>query len=140
MKLSIVKKIVLVILSLFFVFFVTTELCILKYLKKYGYGIGKLPETTLVYFHLSNGFTVRCNSKDNSIFIGRHDYIYGDIFSENGYSLYDPTGESFYGKSFHYNKNDNNSSDSFCCCLTDDWCHWFRIYELSPGYKIEDFK
>ncbi|MDE6780715.1 MAG: hypothetical protein K2J40_04550 [Ruminococcus sp.] len=136
MKLSIVKKIVLVILSLFVLFFAATELCILKYLKEYGYGISKLPETTLVYFHLSNGFTVHCNNKDNSIFIGRHDYIYDDIFSENGYSM---TSEVFCREAFYY-KNDNNSSDIFCCYLTDDWCHWFRIYELSPGYKIEDFQ
>lgn len=136
LKLSKVKKIVLIILSLFVLFFVATEMCILKYLKEYGYGISKLPETTLVYFHLSNGFTVNCNNKDNSIFIGRHDYIYDDIFSENGYSA---TDEIFFRKGFYY-KNDNNSSDSFWCYLTDDWCHWFRVYELSPTYKIEDFK
>ncbi|MCM1314261.1 MAG: hypothetical protein NC040_02785 [Muribaculaceae bacterium] len=134
MRLSKIKKIVLIILSLFVIFFVATEVCILKYLKEYGYGISKLPETTLVYFHLSKGVTVHCNNKDNSIFIGRHDYIYDDIFSENGYSLYDQMGENF------YYKNDNNSSGSFCCYLTTDWCHWFRIYKLSPRYKIEDFK
>ena len=136
MKLSIFKKIVLIIVSLFLVFFVATELFILKYLKEYGYGIRKLPETTLVYFHLIDGVTVFCNSKDNSIVIGRHDYIYDDIFSEKGYSC---TEEIFFEKAFRY-ENDNNSGDSFWCYLTDKWCHWFRIYELSPGYRIEDFK
>ena len=22
----------------------------------------------------------------------------------------------------------------------DEWCHWFRLYRISNGYKIEDFK
>ncbi|MCM1506678.1 MAG: hypothetical protein NC177_06040 [Ruminococcus flavefaciens] len=132
MKLLKIKKIIAVILSILVVFFVATEMCILKYLKEYGYGINKLPETTLVYFHLSKGVTVRCNGKDNSVVIGRHDYIYDDVFSEKGYSLSEQMGTVF------YYENENNS-DSFSCYLTDKWCHWFRIYELSPSYRIEDF-
>lgn len=132
LKLSKIKKFILIILSIFVLFFVATEMCILKYLKEYGYGITKLPETTLVYFHLSKGVTVYNNGKDNSVFIGRHDYIYDDIFSENGYSLSEQMGTVF------YYENENNSN-GFSCYLTDKWCHWFRIYELSPSYRIEDF-
>ncbi len=69
MKLTKIKKIILVLFILLGVFFVGTELCIMKYLKEYGYGIKELPQTTMVYFHLSKGFTVERADDNHSVFL-----------------------------------------------------------------------
>lgn len=77
-----IKKIFVVLLILFVVFFIGTELCIMKYLKEYGYGIKELPQTTLVYFHMSKSFTVERVDDSNTVFIGRSDYIYDKVFDK----------------------------------------------------------
>ena len=93
-----IKKAVKAGLIVLVIFFIITEGCIYRYLKLYGYGIDELLGTTLVYFHLSQGFTV--NSWDeHSVFIGRHDYIYDEMFEKNGYYQVDRMGEvGFYHK------------------------------------------
>lgn len=132
-----IKKIIIIILILFAVFFTTTELFIMKYLTKYGYGIKKLPQTTLVYFHMSNGFTVDSDEKRN-VFIGRSDYIYDKVFEKKGYYEADGMGlDIFYNKKGEV--KENNHTFDLHLGLTDDWCHWFRIYTISQSYTIEDF-
>lgn len=131
-----IKKIFVVLLILFVVFFIGTELCIMKYLKEYGYGIKELPQTTLVYFHMSKGFTVERIDDSHTVFIGRSDYIYDKVFDKKGYFESDMMGmDIFYSKKGEY-KEDNHYD--FSIFLSDDWCHWFRIYEIGK-YTIEDF-
>lgn len=131
-----IKKIFVVLLILSVVFFIGTELCIMKYLKKYGYGIKELPQTTLVYFHMSKGFTVERVDDSHTFFIGRSDYIYDKVFDKKGYFESDMMGtDIFYSKKGEY-KEDNHYD--FSIYLSDDWCHWFRVYEIGR-YTIEDF-
>ena len=136
MKAKKIRKISFVLLLLFTVFFLFSEISIYRNLKRYGYGMNELPETTLVYFHISKGFTVE-NDNQNSVFIGRHSYIYEDVFDNKGYYEADRMGlDGFYQKK---DEENNNHVFDFCITSTRDWCHWFRVYRLSDGYTIEDF-
>lgn len=133
------KNVFLALLVLCFVFFIFTELCILKYLREYGYGIKELPQTTLVYFRLSKGFTVGTNEVNQAnIFIGRSEYIYEDVFEKNGYYEADRMGlDGFYHAKDEVKENEN--THGFMIYSTRDWCHWFRIYQISRDYPIENF-
>jgi len=134
-KMKKAKKIILVFLIMFALFFVYTEIMIYSYLKDYGYGFKELPQATLVYFHLSDGFTVD-TTEHGSIFIGAHDYIYDEVFLWGGYIKSDGMGMSTY-----YNRlgNENTSGSDLGVLSTNDWCHWFRVYEIHGSKKIEDF-
>ena len=33
-----------------------------------------------------------------------------------------------------------NGEDKLDIIATNSWCYWFRIYHISKGYNIEDFK
>ena len=110
---------------------------ICKYLKEYGYGTEYLFETLAVYYGLSDGFTVFENPENNvSYFIGNHNYIYEEIFEEQGYYEADRMGLlGLYNKT-----NVMTDEKDFSVMSHDEWCHWFRLYSISDGYKIEDFK
>lgn len=118
-------------------FFIFTEIKIMTYLNEYGYGEDKLLQTTLVYFHLSNGFTVEEN-EEYSDFIGRHSDIYEDVVAKKGYYEADRMGNTaFYNKKGETKTNERTFD--FSIFSTGDWCHWFRVYSITDGYKIEDF-
>lgn len=137
MKHKKIKISLLVLISFCVIFIVFTEINIATYLKRYGYGTKELPQATLVYFHLSEGFTVE-NDGEYSVFIGSHSYIYDYVFGEKGYYEADRMGNAgFYSKKDE--KKGNDDTFDFSIISTGDWCHWFRVYELSGGYKIEDF-
>ena len=137
MKSKKLKKFVLTLIVLFSLFFIATEVCIMKYLKEYGYGIKELPQTTLVYFRLSNGFTVG-ETDSQTVFIGRSDYIYDKLFEKNGYYESDRMAmDGFYSKIGEI--KENNHTYDFRIYLSDDWCHWFRIYYIGKKYPIESF-
>lgn len=136
MKRKKIKISLLVLLALCVYFIIFTEINMLTYLKRYGYGTKELLQTTLVYLHLSEGFTVH-NEGEYSVFIGRHSYIYDNVFGREGYYEADRMGNAGF-----YNKKDNaeeNRNFDFQVISTGDWCHWFRVYKLSGGYTIEDF-
>ena len=79
MKSKPLKKLLMIIAVIIAAFFVLTEACIYYYLKSYGYGIKELPQTTLVYFHLSKGFSVG----KGGAFIGRHSHkFYDELFEK----------------------------------------------------------
>lgn len=109
---------------------------ICKYLNEYGYSISLLPQTLAVHFGISDGFTVYTNpDNDTSIFIGDHYYIYEDLFKKYGY--YECERLGLVGL---YNKTgDRKDTVDFSICSQNEWCHWFRIYSITDGYKIEDF-
>ncbi|MCI8641290.1 MAG: hypothetical protein HFJ59_05415 [Clostridia bacterium] len=130
---GIYKKVIILFAFLFLAYFVFTVINIKYYLKEYGYSIKELPKTIAVYFHLSKGFTVEQNENDKSIFIGRHNYIYDNVFKKNGYYNSERLGNSVI-----YIKNENGKQIRLYVLSTDDWCHWFRIYKIE-GAKIEDF-
>ena len=135
-----IKKAVKAGLIVLVIFFIITEGCIYSYLKLYGYGIDELLGTTLVYFHLSQGFTVN-SSDEHSVFIGRHNYIYDEMFEENGYYQADRMGEvGFYNKAVEGEEKKWVQPFDFNIISTSNWCHWFRVYELRGEYKIEDFE
>lgn len=137
MKSKKLKKFVLTLIVLFSLFFIATEVCIMKYLKEYGYGIKELPQTTMVYFRLSNGFTVG-ETDSQTIFIGRSDYIYDKLFEKNGYYEADRMAmDGFYNKIGEI--KENNHTYDFLISSSDDWCHWFRIYYIGKKYPIENF-
>ncbi|MDE6672040.1 MAG: hypothetical protein K2K16_07560 [Ruminococcus sp.] len=138
MKSKKLKKFVLTLIVLFSLFFIATEVCIMKYLKEYGYGIKELPQTTMVYFRLSNGFTVG-ETDSQTIFIGRSDYIYDKLFEKNGYYEADRMAmDGFYSKIGEI--KENNHTYDFLISSSDDWCHWFRIYYIGKKYPIESFR
>ena len=130
------KTIIVTCLILFALFFTYTEIMIYSYLKQYGYGFKELPQATLVYFHLSDGFTVDTN-EHGSTFIGRHDYIYDEVFLWKGYFESDQMGMVVYYAEIGKDHPEGNAC-GFSVFCSNDWCHWFRVYELSGGRKIED--
>ena len=134
---KIIKKIVTCILVVLVLYSTITIGGIYKYLKEYGYSAYALPQTLAVYFGLSNGFTVyEIPDSETSVFIGRHDYIYEELFNKYGYYEIDRMGLVGY-----YKKNDSTSEYyDFGIGSQNDLCHWFRIYRISKGYKIEDFQ
>lgn len=135
-KRSPLKKVIVIFFILFCMFFIATEAGIMKYLKEYGYGIKELPQTTMVYFHLSKGFTVE-EIDGVSTFIGRHDYIYDRVFEKKGYYETDRLGSAGYYKKGEDKKGEHNFD--FSIYSTDNWCHWFRVYQMNKDYTIEDF-
>ena len=130
------KRILITVMILLSVYFIFVEIFIYMNLKSYGYGLKELPKTTLVYFHLSNGFTVR-TEENYTVFIGRHSYIYDDVLHEKGYYASEQMGmDHFYrieGKEYS-----GDNVHEFCISDTNDWCHWFRVYHMSSKRKIED--
>ena len=134
MKAKPLKKLLIIIAAIIAVFFVSTEACIYYYLKSYSYGFKELPQTTLVYFHLSKGFSVG----NGGAFIGRHSFkFYDELFEEKGYYKSDQMGLVLYYKKTE-NKNEDYHHDFDLLC-SNEWCHWFRVYELSDNMRIEDF-
>ncbi|MBR1593050.1 MAG: hypothetical protein IJ666_08620 [Ruminococcus sp.] len=137
MKSKGLKKFLSAVLIIFIFFFIISEIFIYKYLKSYGYGTKELPKTTLVYFQLSKGFTVD-EEENYSVFIGRHSYIYDDFLNKKGYYKSDQMGLVY----SYREENKSYSSDNihaFSITASNDWCHWFRVYRIGGGYKIEDF-
>lgn len=131
------KRIALVALAVLVLYAFVTLGGAYKYLKEYGYGANYLPQTLAVHYGLNNGFTVyEKENSDVSVFIGRHDYVYEEIFSKYGYSEIDRMGNlGCYGKG-----DDNSTETSFEILSKPQWCHWFRLYSISNGYRIENFK
>ena len=131
------KKIVIVILAVTLLELTISIGGTYKYLREYGYSANYLPQTLAVYYGLSNGFTVYDKpDSDVCVFIGRHAYIYEDLFNKYGYYEIDRMGLlGYYGKA-----GDNGNGASFELMSHDEWCHWFRVYSISNGYRIEDFK
>lgn len=128
------KKVIICIIFLILTYFLFTAIQINHYLNEYGYGIKELPKTVAVYFHLSKGFTVMQKENDTSVFIGRHDYnIYDKILAKRGYYRREK-----FGTSTIYMKNENQKKFKLYVEATNNWCHWFRIYNIR-GAKIEDF-
>lgn len=127
------KKIIVgccIVLSLSAVIFLLIESSMLYYLKSYGYGFNELYEASKVYYTNCDGITI--DSKENySIFIGTHDYIYDEIVARKGFVLSDQMGEC---------RIYENGEDKLNIIATNSWCYWFRIYHISKGYNIEDFK
>ncbi|MBQ3110023.1 MAG: hypothetical protein IJC69_02640 [Clostridia bacterium] len=133
---KIFKRIALVALATLVLYIFVTIGGAYKYLKEYGYGANYLPQTLAVHYGLNNGFTVSEKDGDVSVFIGRHDYIYEELFSKYGYSEIDRMGNlGYYGKD-----DDNGEENSFEIMSKHEWCHWFRLYSISNGYRIENFK
>lgn len=132
-----IKRLLLVFVSVVFLYFTITVGGIYKYLKEYGYSAYALPQSLAVYFGISDGFTVyEIPNSDTSVFIGSHYYIYEDIFNKYGYYEVERFGLVGY-----YKKHDSaNEYYDFGIGSGDEWCHWFRLYRISNGYKIEDFK
>lgn len=130
---KLIGKIIIASLLLFLLYFIVTLIGINHYLNEYGYGINELPKTVAVYFNLSKGFTVEQKEDGESVFIGRHDYIYEDLLKKKGYYETDR-----YGAMGLYTKNEKGEETRIDILSTNDWCHWFRIY-IIDGAKIEDF-
>lgn len=132
------KKIVLAVTVVLLLFFMFSASGIYIYLKRYGYGAKEFPRTMAVFLGLSNGFTVgetKCGTENMNVFIGKHGYIYDDLFEKNGYYESDRMGTIGY-----YNKSgDRNEPCDFIIRDTEYWCTFFRIYEISEDYRIEDF-
>lgn len=137
MKTKKVKRILIIILIVLAILFILVEFFIYKNLKSYGYGVKELPKTTLVYLHLSDGFTVDTEG-NHSVFIGRHSYIYDDLLQKKGYYKSDQMGLVYSYRKEGKNYNANNVHE-FYITASNDWCHWFRLYGIGGGYKIEDF-
>ncbi len=131
------KKIITYILILIILYLTITIGGIYKYLKEYGYSAYAIPQTMAVYFGFSDGFTVyEIPDSETSVFIGRHDYIYEELFNEHGYKEIDRLGLVGY-----YKKDDSvNEHYDFGIGSQNEWCHWFRLYRISNGYKIENFR
>lgn len=132
-----VKKVSIGALLVILLYLTITVAGTYKYLREYGYSANYLPQTLAVYFGMSNGFTVYDKpDSDISVFIGRHDYIYEEVFDKYGYHETERQGLlGYYGKS-----DDNSNGRSFEIMSHNEWCHWFRVYSISDGYRIEDFK
>ncbi|SEL50723.1 hypothetical protein SAMN02910353_02767 [Ruminococcus sp. YRD2003] len=137
MKAKRIKRILIISLTVLAFLLILVEYFIYENLKSYGYGVKELPETTLVYLHLSDGFTVS-TEENHSVFIGRHSYIYDDLLQKKGYYKSDQMGLVYsYRKEGKDYKADN--VHEFHITASNDWCHWFRVYDMSGGYKIEGF-
>ena len=131
------KKTITCIFILMLLYLTITIGGIYKYLKEYGYSAYALPQTLAVYFGLSDGFTVyEIPNSETSVFIGRHDYIYEELFNKHGYQEINRMGLVGYYKK----NNSTNKYYDFGVGLQNEFCHWFRMYRISNGYKIEDFK
>lgn len=132
------KKIIIAVITVLLLFIIFSACNIYNYLRRYGYGAKELPRTMAVFLGLSDGFTVgetEYGTEHMNIFIGRHDYIYDDLFEKNGFYQSDRMGIVGY-----YNKSgDENDPRDFIIVMTGDWCTFFRVYEISADYRIEDF-
>ncbi|MBR1764525.1 MAG: hypothetical protein IJ746_03940 [Ruminococcus sp.] len=137
MKMKIIKRVLIVLAVGLLAFLLLTEVCIYTYLREYGYGMKELPRTTLVYFHLNNGFTVK-EKNGESTFIGRNAIIYEDMLEDRGYKKVDQMGiDLFYKKG---DASDDGRRYDFNLVIGNEGCHWFRLYYLSNGYTIEELK
>ena len=130
-------KISVYVLTAILVYLAITIGGICKYLKEYGYSVDILPQTLAVYFGFSEGFTVEEIDGETSVFIGKHDdYIYEEIFNKHGYQEIERMGLV----GFYKSSDSTNEHYDFRISSQKEWCHWFRVYKISDGYKIEDFK
>ncbi|MBQ8514095.1 MAG: hypothetical protein IJ496_01700 [Ruminococcus sp.] len=130
------KRVLIGAAALLLLYILITLTGISGYLIKYGYGIKELPRTIAVYCNFSDGFTVDETESGRSVFIGRPDYIYDTLAEDSGYYESDRMGLVRY-----YNKSGEEAEPAdFYIHASDDWCHWFRVYEMSDGYRIEDFQ
>ena len=134
---KILKRIGITMICLLAAFFVFTEICIYRYLKEYGFGAGELFKTTLVYLHISDGFTVN-DGEEETRFIGRSNgkTYYAKLIADCGYDRY---GEDDGNSHFAPEGKSRDDEESFELWFFDDWCHWFRVGHLNGGHKIEDF-
>ena len=137
MKVKRIKRILIISLIVLAFLFIFVEYFIYKNLKSYGYGVKELPQTTLVYLHLSDGFTVSTEG-NHSVFIGGHSYIYDDLLLKKDYYKSDQMGLVYSYRKEGKNYQADNVHE-FQIIAFNDWCHWFRVYGMSGGYKIEDF-
>lgn len=134
---KIFRRLVFCFIAVLLLYMTVTVGGIYKYLKEYGYSAYALPQTLAVYYGLSDGFTIyEIPDSDTSVFIGNHNYIYEKIFNKHGYHEVDRLGL------VGYYKKDDNSKEAYDFEITsqNEWCHWFRIYRINKGFKIEDFK
>lgn len=128
------KKIWGFIIGVLAVAFVFIEGCIAKALFDNGYGLEELSGTSMVFFHISKGYTVDTTDGGKmSVFIGRSKNTYREYFADKGYkSIYEYDGVTYYGK--------NGKESDFGFKETDVSCFWFTVYEISSDYPIESFK
>lgn len=108
-----------------------------KYLREYGYTVYALPKALSVYFGFSDGYTIYyIPDSESTVFIGKRTSDYNWFFQTRGYDEVDR-----YGSVSYYKKQDStNEGYDFGVWSSDDRCHFFRLYRISKGYKIEDFQ
>ncbi|MBR1750452.1 MAG: hypothetical protein IJ740_06135 [Ruminococcus sp.] len=134
MKEKPLKKLLMIIAVIIAAFFIFTELCIYYYLKTYGFGIKELPQTTLVYFHLSTGFVAEENDDMKTVIGGHSIDAIEDKLEKDGYYMYEQMGlDQFYKK--NENKDKPNHYDLWISC-GNEWCHWFRVYYTDKDFEL----
>ncbi|MCR5736083.1 MAG: hypothetical protein K6G64_00365 [Eubacterium sp.] len=107
------------------------------YLKEYGYGKGEIPKVLAVYYHLSDGFTLKSNKDGSSEFIGNADFsYYQDTWKPKRYQCVDREGQDL----FFETKVGTPKPKQFEISTTKKSCHWFGIYLMSNGQTIENAK
>ena len=108
-----------------------------RYLKEHGYGKSEIPKVLAVYYHLSDGFTLKSSKDGSSEFIGNADSTYyEDSWKPSEYKYSDRLGRTI----FYVAKDKKTKPQKFEIDLTEDSCHWFAIYQMDHGQTIEKVK
>lgn len=127
-KKKIVVGIIIGLIILFMSNLIINVVAIKSYLNKYGFSANELPKTIAVYYHLNKGFTVKEFEDGQTLFIGSHNNIYGKLLEKKGYHFIYQEGNSL--------GYENESGDVIRLFLSNDWCHYFRVYTMNA--KVED--
>lgn len=125
------KRVLGVVLAVILMAVLFIEGSILRELINCGYGLAELPKTTMVFLHISSGFTTDKRPEDEQIeFIGRSRDFYDEYFEKKGYhKVYDLDGVDYYGK--------GEDSDFGIKAVGKN--KWFAVYKISEDHPIEDF-
>ena len=108
-----------------------------RYLKEYGYGTGEIPKVLAVYFHLSDGYTVKKEKDGQSLFIGNADSsYYEESWNPKCYQCVDREGQEL----FFETKVGAPKPEKFEISTTEKSCHWFGIYLMTNGQTVENAK